>query len=299
MAGERAPFEAALWNDGNAEVASYTVVERRYGTLRQGRATLILVKETFDADRLVKADGPRPPERTVEVMKLNHVLTTPTGVYTYRQMASVFLEREDARPLKLVTSSQEWCGITSKRMEVRGASPTLHTASYFGAEGDRAFSVPLDERTVLHDALPMWLRTLALDREGTREVRLVPPQLSNHARPPEVAPATIAVGAPAPVEVPAGTFEAVPVTVEHAGGTDVFHLRAEAPHTLVRWDRADGGRYALEWVRRAPYWEMNAADQVGALGPDPEADLAAGVAVPAPEAESPTDSGAESAAGHP
>lgn len=268
LEGEQPAFQASVWDDGSSEVASYRIVERRYGSLRRGHATLILVKERFDADELVKAEGPRPPARSFDVMKLNHVLTTPTGVYTYRQMASVFLHREHARPVKLVTSSQEWCGTTSKRLEIHGPDATLHTSSYFGAEGDRAFFVPLNERTVLFDSLPAWLRTLDLARTGSREVRLVPAQLSNHALPVEVSPATITVGSPAPLAVPAGAYDAVPVTVEHTGGTDVFHLRAEAPHTLVRWDRADGGRYELEWVRRARFWEMNAPEHVDALGPD-------------------------------
>lgn len=281
-AGERPVFRDALWDDGEAEIASYRVVERRYGTLREGHATLIVVKESFDAAALVKADGPVAPEHPLEVMKLNHVLTTPTGVYTYRQMASVFVRRDDARPVKLVTSSQEWCGITSKRMEVRGPRATLHGSSYFGAEGDRAYPVVLDEDTVLFDALPMWLRTLELSRPGTREVRLVPAQLSHRVTPVEVAPATIEVGAPGSVEVPAGTFEAVPVTVEHAAGTEVFHLQAEAPHTLVRWARSDGGEYALEWVRRAPYWELHDPEHLGLFeaGAETEAEAGAATALP-------------------
>lgn len=276
MVGERALFADALWDDGLAEVASYRVLERRYGTLREATATLIVVKETFDADALVKADGPERPLRSIDVMKLNHVLTVPTGVYTYRQMASVFVRRDRAQPLELVVSSQEWCGITHKRLAVRDGRATLQASSYFGGEGERSFDVPMDERTVLYDALPMWLRTLDLDREGEREVTLVSQQLSNRAPRPDVAPATIGVGAPRSIEVPAGTFEVVPVTVEHAAGRDVVSFAREAPHTLVRWERADGGRYELTAVRRAAYWELHDIEDVGALGPDPEASMAAG-----------------------
>ncbi|MFK7989325.1 MAG: hypothetical protein AB8I08_25125 [Sandaracinaceae bacterium] len=265
LAGERPRFQDPIWNDGNAEVAQYQVMERRYGTMREGHATLIAVTETFDALRLVKADlGTAHP---LDVIKLNHVLTTPTGVYTYRQMASVFLDRTTARPLKLATSSQEWCGITSKQMVLRGPAATLHTFSYFGNEGDRAHPVLVDARTVLYDALPLWLRTLDLTRPGARRVQLVPQQMSSHAPAPRVAQATITVGpSDDALRVPAGAFEAVPVTVQHDGGTDIFHFDAEPPHTLVRWDRADGGHYALEWVRRAPYWRMSDDGEV--LGPE-------------------------------
>lgn len=265
MAGEHALFEDALWDDGNAEVASYRAIERRYGTLREGTAALILVKETFDADQLVKDDGPTRAGERIEVVKLNHVLEIPTGVYTYRQMASVFLARGDARPIKLVTSSQEWCGITSKRLVIRAGEASLHTSSYFGDEGERSFDVPIDDRTVLFDSLPAWVRTLDLSRRGARRVRLVSQQLGNRAPPPEVSSARVSIGRPQPIAVPAGRFEAIPVTVAHEGGREVFHLHPDAPHTIVRWDRSDGGAYELIRVRRARYWELHDIDDVGAL----------------------------------
>ena len=263
-------FEDALWDDGQGEIARYRVLERRYGTLREAEAILIVVKETLDADALVKADGPTPPARPIEVMKLNHVLTVPTGVYTYRQMASVFLTRERALALKLVVSSQEWCGITHKRLVVRDGGAALHTSSYFGAEGERAYAFSMEGPTVLYDALPMWARTLDLSREGSRSIRLVPQQLSNRAPPPAIEAATLTVGAPERVEVPAGALEVVPVRLEHGAGTDVLYLQRAAPHPLVRWDRADGGRYELEWIRRARYWELHDPEHVGALGPSSE-----------------------------
>ena len=265
LRAERAAFADARWDEGNAEVARYRVRERRYGTLRDGAATLIVVKETFDALRLVKAD--LGTDHPLEVMKLNHLLTTPTGVYTYRQMASVFLRRADARPVKLVTSSQEWCGITSKQLFVRGPESVLRASSYFGAEGERADPVQLDARTVLFDALPLWLRSLDLDRVGRRAVQLLPAQLSSHAQAPRIAPATIEVAAPRTLDVPAGRFEGVPVTVVHDGGEDTFVFDAVAPHTLLRWERADGGHYELEWVRYAPYWRLT--DEGDTLVPAP------------------------------
>lgn len=265
MRGERALFADAIWDDGNAEIARYEVLERRYGTLRRAEATLIVVKETFDADALVKDDGPDRPARSIEVLKLNHVLTVPTGVYTYRQMASVFLARADARLLKMVVGSQEWCGITHKRLAVHEGRATLHTSSYFGGEGERSFDVPIDDRTVLYDALPLWLRTLELARPGTRQVRLVSQQLSNRAPRPVLAAARITVERASSIEVPAGRFDVVPVRVVHRAGTDVLRFTVEAPHTLVQWERADGGSYALSWVRRARYWELHDVDDVGAL----------------------------------
>lgn len=262
--GERPALRDALWDDGRAEVASYVAHERRYGILRDGEAILISVKEELDADALVKADGRYHP-RTRTAMKLNTVLTVPTGVYTYRQMASSWLAREDARPLKVAVGSQEWCGLTYKVLTVRGPEALLRTFSYFGAEGERAFVVPVDERTVLADTLPLWLRTLDLAEPGVRRVRIVESQLSNRAPEPAIEDAEIEVGGAETLEVPAGRFETVPVEVRRGDVVEVFHLAREAPHTLVRWDRADGGRWDLEWVRRAAYWDMNGPEDVGAF----------------------------------
>lgn len=262
-------FGDVLWDDGQAEIASYRVVQRKYGELRTGEAVLIVVKEELDADALVKADGPHHPH-TLTAMKLNHVLTVPTGVYTYRQMASLWLTRSGGRPMKLVTSSQEWCGITHKTLGVRGDEGLLRTSSYFGAEGERAYGVPLDDVTVLGDALPLWLRTLDLTEPGERTLRIVDEQLSNHASRPGVRRATVAVGPAETLEVPAGLFEVVPVTVRRGESVERLSFRRRRPHTLVRWERADGGHYELDWVHRAPYWDMNRLRDVGSLGaPEP------------------------------
>jgi hypothetical protein len=81
-----------------------------------------------------------------------------------------------------------------------------------------------------------------------------------------VSEAHIRIGERETLESPAGRFDVVPIEVQHSGGTDVYRFGAQAPHVLVRWERYDGGRYDLQWVRRARYWEMHDPDDVGALG---------------------------------
>src|SRR5215831_5209928 len=76
---------AALWNDGNAEVSVYAAKDVKYGAPRDSRAVLIVVAEDLLADRLVKADRPTGPPATRRVLKLNHVRSIVTGVYTYQQ----------------------------------------------------------------------------------------------------------------------------------------------------------------------------------------------------------------------
>ncbi len=272
---ETALFEDALWDDGKAEVARYRATEPRYGVMRTGEAVLIVVKETFDSDHLVKADGP-PPDTTVDVMKLNTVTTFQTGVYTYRQMVSSFLTRDGLRPVKLSMSSQEWCGVTSKILTVRGTEALLRTFSYFGAEGDCAFELDLGDDAVLYDALPMWLRGLDLEDHTPRTVRVLDEQRSNHATEPQWADARIEVGEPTSVDVPAGHFGVVPVGVVRGDARDVFFLGADSPHPLVRWERSDGGVYELTVLARAPYWVMHDPENLNDLLPreaEPRTDI--------------------------
>jgi hypothetical protein len=263
-------FGDALWDDGNAEIARYRATMPFYGAMREGEAVLIVVKEPFDMDALVKADGDVAHEHVEDVIKLNEVRTFQTGVYTYRQMASAFFSRPELHPLKLVTSSQEWCGITTKILTVRGGEALLRSFSYFGDEGERAETIALGDDVVFADALPVFVRTLDFGREGlVRRIRLVDEQLSNRAKPPAVVHETIEVLCGGRAEVPAGRFETCRVMVTRGAEIDTFHLDRAPPHTLVRWDRADGGTYELTLVARAPYWSMHDPEHVGELLPAP------------------------------
>jgi hypothetical protein len=262
-------FAGRLWDDGQAEIAYYDTRDPRYDVLRDGRAVLIAVKETLDADALVKADGP-PPRHTVDAIKLGHLVDVETGVYAYRQMANAWIERASGRPLRVTVGSQDWCGQTFKVLTMGQDGALVRTFSYFGAEGERAFSVDVDDRTVLGDALPLWVRTLDLDRPGARRIRILDEQLANHARPPSIRDAVVRVGrTPREIETPAGRFDAIPVVVERGDRRETFWLDERPPHPIVRWERPDGGSYQLRRIARAAYWEMNGPEDLGALDPGP------------------------------
>ena len=297
LAAERPLFADGLWDDGQAEIAVYDAVERRYGSFRDGQLVLITVTEPFDTDALVKIEQDQRPDHRMTVLKLNTVLTMPTGVYTYHQMSSAFLTRDTLRPLKLTVSSQEWCGITSKVLTVRGREALLRTFSYFGDENERVFHVAIDPDVVLADALPVWVRSLDLERSGERSIAIVDRQLDNRGRPPEIRRATVTVGPRAPIEVPAGNLDATEISVITDSNTDVFYVHSEPPHELLRWQRADGGHYALRMVRRAPYWQMNGVEHVGALDrlpglgvPTADNDPGATPSVPGPGGDDPDGS---------
>ena len=55
----------------------------------------------------------------------------PTGIYTYHQMASVFLRRDSGELRKLSVMSSEGCGISTAHM----VGGELETRSYFDGQG--------------------------------------------------------------------------------------------------------------------------------------------------------------------
>src|SRR5258705_6691739 len=75
----------AIWDDGRAEIDAYEATARRYGVLRSFVAYLIVVKEDFSREQLVKADPGHDPADLLPVLKLNHVIDYQTGIYTYHQ----------------------------------------------------------------------------------------------------------------------------------------------------------------------------------------------------------------------
>lgn len=81
---ERLLQNEGFWGDGNAEVAVFKATEKRYGTLRETKVRHILVRENFAKNELVKADDWQD-SGTYPVIKLNQVITIPTGSYRYDQ----------------------------------------------------------------------------------------------------------------------------------------------------------------------------------------------------------------------
>ena len=132
------------WGDGRAEVSVYSLIQPRYGQLREGRAVLIYVAEPFTRTTRVKPDPGNPPRKNIlYVLKLNHLSTFQTGIYPYRIMTSSFVhldpegKRRRGSPTKVVFSSQEWCGTTFHELLFDQASVRSRSFSYFDREANR------------------------------------------------------------------------------------------------------------------------------------------------------------------
>ncbi|HVS02457.1 MAG TPA: hypothetical protein VMT16_06780 [Thermoanaerobaculia bacterium] len=237
-----------LWDDGHAEFCVYEVDWARYGGHYPGRALLVLVKEPWAADLDVKADRPR--DDGFEVLKLNHVRDVPTGIYTYHQMASVYLRRDDASLVKVAATSSEACGVTTAyvrdgRLEVR---------SYFDGVGDRRYEYP--SGALPQDGLPALLRDW-LQGEAPAALSVMPSFLDSRLA--DLAPRTLRLrrSGPHALVVPAGSFEVVELRLEDDAGWLSFDFAAAPPHHLVRFRDDAGTAYRLAKCDRLRYWEMH------------------------------------------
>lgn len=160
------------WYRGEAEITSYDLEQARYGEIHQGDAVLIFVTEDFSRRKQVKLDAPAAAgDDAVKVLKLNATKNFNTGIYPYSMMMSVFTPvSEPAAPLKVSTSSQEWCGHTFTQLNRTAESYHLSELSYFESEGDRTVEL---EGAIPEDGLWTLLR-IDPGALPTGRVRLVP-----------------------------------------------------------------------------------------------------------------------------
>lgn len=247
--GDAAWRHARLWDDGKAEFCAYEVDWARYGRRYPGRALLILVKEPWAPDLEVKADEPRPDG--FDVLKLNHVRDVPTGIYTYHQMASVYLRRDSGAVRKVAATSSEACGVSTADM-VRGR---LATRSYFDGQGER--SVPWPAGSLPQDGLPAHLRDYVT---GPPPATLVVFPSLLYGRFAELRPTSYRLE-----RREAGDE----VTLRLSTGERflAYTFEKAAPHRLRRFADHEGTTYRLAKCERIAYWQMHDPDGEAWLPP--------------------------------
>jgi len=237
----------AVWDDGNAEFCVYELDWRRYGELYPGRVLSVLVKEPWAPDLEVKADSPRADG--FEVLKLNFIRDVRTGIYTYHQMASVFLRRDDGDLRKLATSSTEGCGISTSEM----IGGTLTSRSYFDGQGERRTAWP--EGAVPEDGLPVVLRDWVAG-EAPVTLLVFPSLLAGRLPQLEAADWRLERRQVEALDLPAGSLSGVELRLSRGDEWMVYVFAARSPHRLLRLTRSDGSDYRLARCERIPYWQM-------------------------------------------
>jgi len=253
----------AHWSDGQAELATYRLIQPQYGEPREGTAVLVFVTERLDPNTLIKTES--DPSGGRAVFKLNDMRDFQTGVYDYHTMASTFLPLEGPSvpgvPLKVSTSVQEWCGHTWERLrfDARRIQRTAH--SYFEGEGeqDTVWRYPADP--VVVDAIPLTLRAdreRILDPSGTRDVMWLAGRVEarlTHERSPWLSGKLTRHE-----ERVARTVgdEVVPCeawTLSSAERSITWWIEERMPHRLVGWQTSAGESAHLITTQRMAYWQ--------------------------------------------
>lgn len=133
------------WYSRGAEISRFSLEQVRYGEIHKGDAVLVFVTEEMNPDVQIKADMPRPDN--VPILKLNFVRKFFTGIYPYSILTSVFSPVDIQAyplPLKISSSTQEWCGHAYTQLNLNDDRYRVRMHSYFEAEGDRDFKVNSD-----------------------------------------------------------------------------------------------------------------------------------------------------------
>lgn len=130
-------FPGEYWFDGQAELNLYTLRQERYGELRDGHAVLIYVTEDISRTKHVKFDHiPEGGSDVAKVLKLNHISRFETGLYDYSVFSSVFHPLGATYPLKVVMTSQDWCGQSFAQINRQGNKLLYQQRNYFETSAD-------------------------------------------------------------------------------------------------------------------------------------------------------------------
>ncbi len=257
------------WGDGNAELASYDLVQPRYGEARAGTMVNIVVTEDFSHRERVKADPGEHADRDIrKVVKLNSHRQFQTGVYPYSVLTSAFL-RVDAgdgqgrgQPLKIAFSAQEWCGMVYDEMIV-DAGRIKHTAhTYFDSDNGPPQSFNIGGPALFGDAMMLSVRELTgswVPAEATAFPYFPSSIATRFAhRAPEVATITVHRGPSAPRDTALGRLDAHPVHTAAPDGVSTTYWVEDAwPHRLLGYEASDGEVATIRGLARLPYWQLN------------------------------------------
>ncbi|MBC8011407.1 MAG: hypothetical protein H7067_15090 [Burkholderiales bacterium] len=245
--------DETLWGDGKAEYAVFDATERRYGEARETEVRHILVRENFAANERVKADDWREPG-AYPVIKLNQIITVPTGSYRYDQGHSSFWRADSGELLKYAHTTSDSCGLTYKQGDRDGPRWRQRVFAYWQGMSETDTRAEPPPGALFYDELPFKLRLLdwpAIAKTGgaTRfTAPLMASVIGSKADPLAWQPAAFSVE-----RVDANWR----VTVTHARGEDRFVFAAASPHGLLRWERWDGTALTLRHTIRMPYWELH------------------------------------------
>ena len=247
----------AMWEQGQAEVATYQAQRVIYQKPRDFEYTLILVKETFNEEFDVKTDDYERKD-LFDVMKVNKFARIPTDNYPYHYMTSVFFRREQPATVhKLTNSSQEWCGTTAKYFLNQGKQYTFGYNSYWDGQGVGEMDV--EGGIMFEDQLSYSLRALDFVDGLTFTQRVAESQVSSKATKPTLYDATFTVSQAndfsldTDYELQEAPVWKVSVRLDEEKTND-YWFSGEYPNVLLKQTTWDGQRLQLKETYLDDYW---------------------------------------------
>ncbi len=139
------------WYNHGAELSRFSLQQMRYGEIHEGDAVLVFVTEKMNPNTQIKAD--HPGAQDIAILKLNAVRKFFTGIYPYSIMTSIFTPLDVQTyplPLKISSSTQEWCGHAYTQMNLNENEYRVRMHSYFEDEGDKDYNL---QKALPEDAL--------------------------------------------------------------------------------------------------------------------------------------------------
>ena len=238
----------SYWNDGKAEYSIYAAEIMRYGTARPCEVLHILVREPFDPKQLVKPEGATRPD-SVAVLKMNQILTVPTGLELYQQMHSSFWRVDNAQLLKFSLTSNDSCGNTYKEGRRAGDQFAYDYRTYWDGMAGGTENVAVPANGYFYDELPWLVRTIDFTKSSAPfEIQLAGSIINSKKDTFAFQPAKISF---------TSNERSIDVAVQHAAGTDHFVLDRDGPHLLREWKAADGSHLKMKRNLKVDYWNYN------------------------------------------
>jgi hypothetical protein len=238
----------SYWGDGKAEFSIYAADIVRDGAPRPCEVLHILVREPFDPKQLVRPDDPKRPD-VVPVLRMNQILHVPIGLYVSQQMHSSFWQVNSAQLLKFSLTSNDSIGNTFKEARRTGDKFTYDYRTYWDgmASGTEEIAPPVNG--YFYDELPWLMRTIDFNKPSAPfEIQLAGSVLNSKKDAIAFRPAKISF---------TSKERAIEVTIQHAGGSDVFVLDRDGPHLLREWKAADGSHLKMKRNLKVDYWNYN------------------------------------------
>jgi hypothetical protein len=242
------------WDSGKAEFQIYKAKISRYGIPRESTVKIIIVKESFDTEKMVKT---LKTSKASEVIKMNYIQTVPSGVYDYFQMASFFFDRQTGSLIKYTMSSQDGCGNTYMQYVYKNNNHRFCFHSYFDDEGDIQIELPSKNPLVFYDTLPLVLRFRLKDKKSYN-MKVVSPLISSRFSKPVFWDAEITNRAIDSIMIGARKISNIyESTVKINGKSDIYYFESDFPNRLIKCTLNNSDELLIKNSRFFYYWKYN------------------------------------------